>query len=56
MFMFCADPRQYGKLLEEIEKGYTNGNNNSYPVSANQAYEILVSYRNNPRNYRLATT
>ena len=41
-FFLGADPQRYGKLQEDIENGYTNGNKDNYPVTVNQAYEMLV--------------
>jgi hypothetical protein len=40
-----ADHKRYGKLIEEVEKSYLNGNND-YPNNSTEAYHLLVNYKN----------
>ena len=44
-FLFQSDRKRYGRLLEEIEDDYTNGNSN-YPTNLVTAYRIISEYKN----------
>ena len=44
-FLFQSDRKRYGRLLEEIEDDYTNGNSN-YPTDLVTAYRIISEYKN----------
>ena len=50
-FLIEYDLWRYKKLVEEVENAYTGGNRDSYLTTVNQAYEMLVRYKNNPRNH-----
>lgn len=51
-----ADPRRYGRLLEDTENKFTCMNKDAYPTTVNQAYETIVRYKNDPRNHRSVAT
>jgi hypothetical protein len=46
-----ADSGRYGKLIEKIENAFLKGNND-YPETPNEAYNLLVNYRNYNNNKR----
>ena len=43
-FIFASDPKRYGRLVEELENDYTNGNNN-YPTNMVKAYQLINEYK-----------
>ena len=48
-FVINSDLRRYGRLIEELEKDYTKGNDN-YPRNMVKAYQLLNEYKQwNPR-------
>ena len=48
-FFVNSDLRQYGRLIEELENNYTEGNDN-YPRNMVKAYQLLNEYKQwNPR-------
>ena len=50
-FISQADPKQYGRLKEELENDYTKGTD-SYPQDMVKAYQLLNEYKNwTPRTY-----
>jgi Reverse transcriptase (RNA-dependent DNA polymerase)/Zinc knuckle len=48
-FLFGSDKVRYGKLLEDLENGFTQGND-VYPATLQQAYTLLVHWKQDPRN------
>ena len=48
-FLFGSDKHRYGKLLEDLENGFTQGSD-VYPATLQQAYTLLVHWKQDPRN------
>ncbi len=48
-FLLGADRNRYGKLVEDIENAHTQGTNR-YPTNLNDAYNLLVHWKQNPQN------
>jgi hypothetical protein len=48
-FLLGSDQVCYGKLLEDLENDYTQGTDN-YLSSLQQAYSLLVHWKQDPRN------
>jgi hypothetical protein len=48
-FLLGIDRNQYGKLIEDLENSYLQGNNN-YPKMVQDAYALLVNWKQDPRN------
>lgn len=48
-FLLGSDRVRYGKLLEDLENDYTLGRD-SYPSTLQQAYTLLVHWKQDPRN------
>jgi hypothetical protein len=48
-FLFSADKGRYGKLLEDLENRFTQGND-VYPDTLQQAYSRLVHWKQDPKN------
>ena len=46
-----ANRIKYGRLIEELENSYLKGNENDYPKTVTDAYNLLLNYKNNPRNH-----
>jgi hypothetical protein len=44
-----SDRNRYGKLIEDLENSYLQGNNN-YPKKVQDAYTLLVNWKQDPRN------
>ena len=44
-----SDHSHYGKLLEDLENDFTQGHDN-YPTSLQQAYSLLVHWKQDPCN------
>ena len=38
-----ADLRRYEKLIEDTENLFTAGNENTYPTTVNNSYEMLIN-------------
>ena len=38
-----ADLRRYEKLIEDTENLFTAGNENTYPTTVNNSYDILIN-------------
>ena len=49
-FLMGADRTRYGKLLEDLENSYLQGRDD-YPKTLNEAYTLLMYWRQNPKNY-----
>jgi hypothetical protein len=50
-----ADRNRYGKLIEEIENDFLNGNND-YPKTPMEAYNLVVNYRSYNNNQKRPAT
>ena len=50
-FISGANRIKYGRLIEELENSYVKGNENEYPKTVTDAYNLLLNYNNNPRNH-----
>ena len=50
-FISGANRIKYGILIEELEKSYLKGNKNEYPKTVTDAYNLLLNYKNDPRNH-----
>jgi Reverse transcriptase (RNA-dependent DNA polymerase)/Zinc knuckle len=48
-FLLGADRIRYGKLIEDMENSYLQGQNN-YPKTINDAYNLLSNWKQDPRN------
>jgi hypothetical protein len=48
-FLYGSDRARYGKLLEDLENSYVQGNDN-YPDTLQQAYTLLVHWKQDPKN------
>ena len=48
-FLLAADRSRYGKLVEDIENAYIQGDN-KYPETLNEAYALLMYWKQDPRN------
>jgi hypothetical protein len=48
-FLLGSDRNRYGKLLEDLENDYTQGQDN-YPKTVTAAYSLLTNWKQNPRN------
>jgi hypothetical protein len=48
-FLLGSDRARYGKLLEDLENDHTQGVDN-YPSTLQQAYTLLVHWKQDPRN------
>ena len=46
-----ANRIKYGRLIEELENSYLKGNKNEYPKTVTDAYNLLLNYKNDPRNH-----
>ena len=50
-FISGANRIKYGRLIEELENSYLKGNKNEYPKTVTDAYNLLLNYKNDPRNH-----
>ena len=50
-FISGANRIKYGELIEELENSYLKGNENEYPKTVTDAYNLLLNYKNDPRNH-----
>ena len=50
-FILGANRIKYGRLIEELENSYLKGNENKYPKTVTDAYNLLSNYKNDPRNH-----
>ena len=50
-FISGANRIKYGRLIEELEDSYLKGNENEYPKTVIDAYNLLLNYKNDPRNH-----
>jgi hypothetical protein len=48
-FINKVDRTRYGKLLEDLQNNYLMGQNN-YPTNLTEAYNLVVNWRQDPRN------
>ena len=48
-FMLGSDKARFGRLLENLENDYLQGQNN-YPTSITAAYNLLTNWKQDPRN------
>jgi hypothetical protein len=48
-FLLNSDRSRYGRLIEEIENTYIQGQNR-YPLTVTAAYNLLVNWKQDPRN------
>ena len=48
-FLLGANRDRYGKLIEDIENAMVQGND-TYPKTVNDAYNLLLHWKHNPRN------
>ena len=48
-FILGADKIRFGKLLEDLENSYTQGDD-KYPKTMTDAYKLLVNWKQDPRN------
>lgn len=49
-FLLNADRSRFGRLIEDTENGYLR-TRNSYPETVTEAYNLLVNWKQDPRNY-----
>ena len=49
-FISGANRIKYGRLIEELENSYLKGNKNESPKTVTDAYNLLLNYKNDPRN------
>jgi hypothetical protein len=49
-FLLNSDRSRYGRLIEEIENTYIQGQNR-YPPTVTAAYNLLVNWKQDPRNF-----
>ena len=50
-FISGANRIKYGRLIKELENSYLKGNENKNPKIVTDAYNLLLNYKNNPRNH-----
>jgi hypothetical protein len=50
-FILCADRLRFGKLIEDMENNYLQGNN-KYPTTVSSAYHLLSNWKQDPRHGR----
>ena len=50
-FISGANRIKYGRLIKELENSYLKGNKNKYPKKVTDAYNMLLKYKNDPKNY-----
>ena len=48
-FVLGADRARYGRLIEDLENSYLQGQNN-YPTTVTAAYHLLTNWKQDPRN------
>ena len=48
-FVLGADRQRYGRLIENLENDYLQGQNN-YPSTITAAYNLLTNWKQDPRN------
>jgi hypothetical protein len=48
-FILCSDHLRFGKLIEDMENEYLQGNN-KYPTTINAAYHLLANWKQDPRH------
>ena len=48
-FILCADRLRFGKLIEDMENSYLQGNN-KYPATVSAAYHLLSNWKQDPRH------
>jgi hypothetical protein len=48
-FILCADRLRFGKLVEDMENNYLQGNN-KYPTTVSAAYHLLSNWKQDPRH------
>ena len=41
---------KYGRLVKELDNSYLKGNGNDYSKTVTDAYNLLLNYKNDPRN------
>ena len=51
VFISGANRIKYGRLIEELENSYLKGNENESPKTVIDAYNLLLNYKNDPRNH-----
>ena len=49
-FISGANSIKCRRLIEELENSYLKGNENEYPETVTDAYNLLLDYKNDPRN------
>jgi hypothetical protein len=49
-FILGADKARFGKLKEDLENAYTQGND-KYPSDLTDAYKLLTNWKQDPRNH-----
>jgi hypothetical protein len=47
--LYGSDRTRYGKMLEDLKNDYIQGTDN-YPTTLQQAYNLLVHWKQDPRN------
>ena len=50
-FISGANRIKYRTLFEELENSYLKGNKNEYPKTVTDAYNLILNYKNDPRNH-----
>ena len=55
-FISGSNRIKYGKLIEELENSYLKGNENDYLKTVTDAYNLLLNYKNDPRNHSSGNT
>ena len=55
-FVSGANRIKYRRLIEELENSYLKGNENEYPKTVTDAYNLLLKYKNDPRNHSVGNT
>jgi hypothetical protein len=48
-FILCSDRLRFGKLIEDMENEYLQGNN-KYPTTISAAYHLLANWKQDPRH------
>ena len=50
-FISGANRIKYGRLIKELENSYLKGNENEYPKTVTDSYNMLLNYKKDPRNH-----
>ena len=50
-FISGSNRIKYRRLIKELENSYLKGNENEYLKTVTEAYNLLLNYKNDPRNH-----